>query len=193
MSLDLERHLVFYGAYHHDKTNKHIHMVCVPIILVTGFWMAANSPTLIPLPSWLTLPNLPLNLCTLAALTWGSLYVLLEPVAGTALSLLCLVSAAAGNYAFAHYDTYTLTTYAAATHLVCWILQFIGHGKYERRAPALLDNLFQAIFMAPLFVWLEMLFTFGYRQELRGRVERDVQKEMAKFRSSQQAAIGKAE
>ena len=26
-------------------------------------------------------------------------------------------------------------------HVVCWILQFIGHGLAEKRAPALLDNL----------------------------------------------------
>ena len=26
-------------------------------------------------------------------------------------------------------------------HFVCWILQFIGHGVAEKRAPALLDNL----------------------------------------------------
>ncbi|KAL1902889.1 hypothetical protein Sste5346_000800 [Sporothrix stenoceras] len=195
MSLDLEKHLVSYGAYHHNNVNVVIHMVCVPLILVTSFWLASNSPTIIPLPSWLTIPNLPLNLGTLAALTWGALYVLLEPVAGTALALLCLGGAAAGNYALIHFDAHTVTTYAAATHIASWILQFIGHGKFEGRAPALLDNLFQAIFLAPLFVWLELLFAFGYRQELQGRVEKEVQKEIAKFRASKTvtAKNGKAQ
>ncbi|KIH86737.1 hypothetical protein SPBR_08668 [Sporothrix brasiliensis 5110] len=188
MSLDLEKHLVFYGTYHHNKTNVVVHMICVPLILFTGFWMASNSPTLIPLPSWLTVPNLPLNLGTLAAITWGSLYVLLEPVAGTALALLCLGGAAAGNYALSHFDAHAIMTYAAATHIASWILQFIGHAKFERQAPALLDNLFQAIFLAPLFVWLELLFAFGYRQELQGRVEREVQKEIAKFQASKAVA-----
>ncbi|ERT03049.1 uncharacterized protein SPSK_09755 [Sporothrix schenckii 1099-18] len=188
MSLDLEKHLVFYGAYHHNKINVVVHMICVPLILFTGFWMASNSPTLIPLPSWLTVPNLPLNLGTLAAITWGALYVLLEPVAGTALALLCLGGAAAGNYALSHFDAHIITTYAAATHIASWILQFVGHAKFERQAPALLDNLFQAIFLAPLFVWLELLFAFGYRQELQGRVEREVQKEIAKFQASKTVA-----
>ncbi len=150
---------------------------------------AANVPTLVPLPSWLTIPNLPLNLCTLGALLWGGLYVLLEPVAGTALALLCLGAAAAGNYLIANYNAHTITTYAAATHIASWILQFIGHGAFEGRAPALLDNLFQAIFLAPLFVWLELLFAFGYRQELQGRVERRVQKEIAKFRASRETTM----
>ncbi|CAK7226103.1 hypothetical protein SCUCBS95973_006086 [Sporothrix curviconia] len=184
MSLDLEKHLVSYRAYHHNNAYVVVHMVCVPLILVSSLWVAGNSPTIIPLPSWLTIPNLPLNLGTIGALLWGGLYVLLEPVAGTALALICLGISAGGNYALAHFDAHTVTTYAAATSISCWILQFAGHGKYEGRAPALLDNLFQAIFLAPLFVWLELLFAFGYRQELQGRVEREVLKEIARLRAS---------
>lgn len=30
---------------------------------------------------------------------------------------------------------------AAILHAVSWIMQFIGHGVAEKRAPALLDNL----------------------------------------------------
>ncbi|OAA68098.1 DUF962 domain containing protein [Niveomyces insectorum RCEF 264] len=194
MSLDLEKQLVFYGAYHHDRTNIVIHMFCVPVILVTSLWMAANSPVVIPLPAWLAVPNLPLNLGTLGSLLWGGIYVLLEPVAGTALALICVGIAAAGNYALAHYDARTVNSYTIAAHVVSWLLQFIGHGRFEGRAPALLDNLFQALFLAPLFVWLELLFAFGYRQELQKRVGREVQKEVAKFRASRSAAKnGKAD
>lgn len=32
-------------------------------------------------------------------------------------------------------------TIGAGVHVVSWILQFIGHGFAEKRAPALLDNL----------------------------------------------------
>ena len=70
--------------------------------------------------------------------------------------------------------------------LVCWTMQFIGHGVFEaslchaisldtmyfvitpidlqtlsslqKRAPALLDNLVQAFLMAPFFVLLEVNF-----------------------------------
>ncbi len=114
--------------------------------------------------------------------------MLLEPVAGTALAAICLGAAAAGNYALQHYDASTVTKYALGTHVVCWILQFIGHGKFEGRAPALLDNLVQAIFLAPLFVWLELLFGLGYRRELQARVEKAVKVEVAKFRSEKEKA-----
>lgn len=192
MSLDLEKHLVFYGAYHHNGVNLGIHMMCVPIILFSGFLIAANSGTLIPLPDWLTIPYLPLNLCTIGALLWGGLYVLLEPVAGTALALICLGAAAADNYIFS-LDSKTATQWAIAVHVVCWLAQFVGHGKYEGRAPALLDNLLQAIFLAPLFVWLELLFRLGYRQELQSRVNKEVQKEVEKFRANKAGKNGKAQ
>lgn len=44
--------------------------------------------------------------------------------------------------------------------------------------------MFQAIFLAPLFVWLELLFKLGYRPELQARVEKAVQREIAKFKSA---------
>ncbi|KAF6837573.1 hypothetical protein CPLU01_02926 [Colletotrichum plurivorum] len=195
MSLDLEKHLTFYGAYHHNTVNIGIHMACVPIILFSGFCLATNTGTLIPLPSWLTVPNLELNLGTLAALTWGGLYVLLEPVAGTLLAAICLAATAASNSLRVENPDLT-NKVAIGVHVVCWIFQFIGHGAFEGRAPALLDNLIQAIFLAPLFVWLEFLFKLGYRQELKGRVDKAVEKEIAKFEASKangEAKNGKAQ
>lgn len=74
---------------------------------------------------------------------------------------------------------------AIGVHVFSWIAQFIGHGIFEGRAPALLDNLVQAIFLAPLFVWLEVLFAFGYRPELKSRLDESVEKEIARFREEQ--------
>ena len=45
---------------------------------------------------------------------------------------------------------------ALAIHVTAWILQFVGHGVFEGRAPALLDSLDQALITAPLFVLLEV-------------------------------------
>ena len=121
------------------------------------------------------------------------MYVLLEPVAGTLLAVLGLAVTAFGNHMRLE-DSTTTNQVALATHVVCWILQFIGHGVFEKRAPALLDNLVQAIFLAPLFVWLELLFMLGYRPELKARVDSDVEKEIAKFKNSKAAVKnGKAE
>jgi len=108
------------------------------------------------------------------------------------LALLCVASAAVGNQLRMANPTAT-NQWAIAIHVVSWILQFIGHGKFEGRAPALLDNLFQAIFLAPLFVWLEFLFMLGYRPELKARVDKAVAIEVAKFRQQKALKNGKAQ
>lgn len=64
MSLDLEHHLVIvrtcafvvpvpayhclltsakYGAYHHNKVNITIHLICVPVIMISAFTMVCLS------------------------------------------------------------------------------------------------------------------------------------------------------
>ncbi|KAJ4394637.1 hypothetical protein N0V93_003856 [Gnomoniopsis smithogilvyi] len=192
MSLDLEKHLVFYGSYHSNAINVGIHMVCVPIILMTSFLLAANSGVLIPLPEWLTYQYLPLNMCTIGSLIWGGFYVLMEPVAGSLLCAICIGMAAANNY-FYSVDPRTATIVAGGVFTLAWILQFVGHGKFEGRAPALLDNLMQALLLAPLFVWLELLFFFGYRRELQARVEKQVEKNIAQFKAEKANKNGKAQ
>ena len=83
---------------------------------------------------------------------------------------LLLAGTAYANHLTTHYNP--LATYAAlGIHIFSWIIQFIGHGVFEGRAPALLDNLVQAVFLAPFFVWLEFLFMCGYRPELRQRLK----------------------
>ena len=83
----------------------------------------------------------------------------------------------------------TANYWAIALHVGSWIAQFVGHGKFEGRAPALLDNLFQAFFLAPLFVWLELLFALGYRPELQSRVDQGVQEDIKMFRESKQQKL----
>ena len=135
------------------------------------------------MPDWLAIPYLPANLGTLAAFVYSTLYVLMEPVAGAMISPIILGAAACSNYLTSTYGS-TANMYAIALHIVCWIAQFVGHGKYEGRAPALLDNLVQAIFLAPFFVWMEILFFLGYRPELKGRLDDAVNKEIAKLKKS---------
>ncbi|WVZ19083.1 hypothetical protein V8G54_006405 [Vigna mungo] len=68
-----------------------------------------------------------------------------------------------------------------AAQLFCWTGQFIGHGVFEKRAPALLDNLTQAFLMAPYFVVLEILqSSFGYepypgfKSRVKARIDSDI-------------------
>ena len=70
----------------------------------------------------------------------------------------------------------------AVIHVLSWVIQFLGHGIWEKRAPALLDGIVQAFAMAPLFVVMELFFMFGYRSEFRERVQKSVDVNIEKFK-----------
>ncbi|KAI4172013.1 MAG: hypothetical protein LQ346_008673 [Caloplaca aetnensis] len=142
-----------------------------------------NTPPLVPMPHWLVIPNLPPNLGTIAALVYATLYILMEPVAGSLLAPLMLAGTAYANHLTNTYGQ-TANYWALGLHVTSWIAQFIGHGVFEGRAPALMDNLTQAFFLAPFFVWMEVLFRLGYRPELRKRLDEAVEKEVRKYRAS---------
>jgi 2-hydroxy fatty acid dioxygenase len=85
----------------------------------------------------------------------------------------------------------TANYWAAGGFVGSWLAQFVGHGVFEGRAPALLDNVFQAFFLAPLFVWLEVLFALGYRPELKSRVDKLVEGDVEKFRREKEGPKAK--
>ena len=111
------------------------------------------------------------------------LYILMEPVAGSLLAPLLVGGTAYVNHLTSTYGS-TATYWSLAIQGVAWIAQFVGHGVFEGRAPALLDNLVQAFFLAPFFVWLEVLFFFGYRPNLKARIDKAVGAEVAKFNNA---------
>ncbi|MCJ1280922.1 hypothetical protein MMC26_000240, partial [Xylographa opegraphella] len=152
---------------------------------------ATNSPPLIPLPSWLTIPNLPPNLGTIATIIYSLFYIMMEPVAGGLLTPLLFAWTAYGKHITSTCGS-TANYVAVVLHIGSWISQFIGHGVFEGRKPALFDNLVQALLLAPFFVWMEILFYFGYRPELKNRLDKATEIEVAKFNKSKSQANGAA-
>ena len=181
------------------QTNIAIHVVCVPMLLFTAFLLVSmvqisteleadlvkgtNSPNLVPLPNQMIITKLPPNAGTIACLLYSILYILLEPVAGGLVAPILLAGTALANHLTSTYGS-TANYWALAINILSWLAQFVGHGVFEGRAPALLDNIVQALFLAPLFVWLEILFSMGYRPELKNRLNAAVAEDIAKYRSS---------
>ncbi|CAM9019813.1 unnamed protein product [Wickerhamomyces anomalus] len=69
-------------------------------------------------------------------------------------------------------------------HLAKYLnLGVLGHGVFEKRAPALLDNLLQALVLAPFFILFELFFLLGFRTDLKKRVDARVEVNIANFRA----------
>ncbi|KAK7470946.1 hypothetical protein VKT23_002361 [Stygiomarasmius scandens] len=180
---DVNTQLTFYGAYHSNRINVLIHIVCVPLIL----WSAQVLTADLPRPSFL--PEIhydfneylafDLNFPAVFTVVYILYYLILEPVAALLYIpqfTLSLLSATA----FAQRPDHVAL--GGAVHAFSWVAQFIGHGFAEKRAPALLDNLLGAVVLAPFFVHLELLFALGYRPELHKQIQNDIGKEIARIR-----------
>jgi 2-hydroxy fatty acid dioxygenase len=134
---------------------------------------------LIPLLSKLNLQSL--NLGTLTAAVYSTLYLYLSPnLPGLTLAPIVLSFASLSNILHSRYSSTKVNSIAAAIHIVSWIAQFIGHGKFEGRKPALMDNITQSLFLAPLFVWYEVILKLGFfknfHKEVNARIDEEVRK-----------------
>ena len=116
----------------------------------------------------------------------------MEPVAGSCFAPILIGGTAYANHLTSTYGA-TANYIALGIHIFSWLAQFVGHGIFEGRAPALLDNLVQALFLAPFFVWLEVLFMFGYRPELKARLDAAIQKDVSKFKEDSAAKKARKE
>uniref|UniRef100_I1JWT5 Uncharacterized protein n=1 Tax=Glycine max TaxID=3847 RepID=I1JWT5_SOYBN len=158
--LDLEKHFAFYGAYHNNAFNVAIHMLFVWPILFTGQMILYFTPPL------LTLGFLPsvllLNWGFFSTLFYALFYVALDYKAGSLAAFLTFFCWVASSFVSSSLGFSLAWKVVLAAQLFCWTGQFIGHGVFEKRAPALLDNLAQAFLMAPFFVLLEVIVCHVY-------------------------------
>ncbi|GME81023.1 hypothetical protein B5S28_g2000 [[Candida] boidinii] len=165
--LNLGEQLAFYRAYHFNKVNVAIHLVCIPIIffsyilIFSYFSFESYLPFDLPKP----LSNFA-NLGSVIGICYSIYYCLLDKTGYYVTPLIIYLS-----YYFRDLYDYNennyLLKYGFLINTISWIMQFIGHGHYEKRAPALLDNLVQALVLAPYFVAFEVVFFFGGRTDLQ--------------------------
>lgn len=180
--MDIENHFAFYGAYHSNPINIMIHMIFVwPIFFTVLLFLAFTSPLCpFPLPSGL-LPfqqYMVMNWSFVGASLYALFYAALDRKAGSLAAFLCL-ACWVGSNALAQSLGFSLGwKVVLISQLVCWTSQFIGHGVFEGRSPALLDNLSQAFLMAPFFVLLEVLqalFNYepypGFKSNVQAKVK----------------------
>ncbi|GAA5967484.1 hypothetical protein JCM11641_000562 [Rhodosporidiobolus odoratus] len=188
-TLSLEKQFTFYASYHTNPTNVLIHIFCVPTIFFTFLILAHALPGFSTSFASLSLPVevlgkglvIDFTLPLLLAAGYAGYFVALEPVAGLLYAPILLTSGHASNvlYSTQHDEAMKLAGYF---FVASWVAQFIGHGKFEHRAPALLDSLLQSLVLAVFFVWLEFLFFLGYRPALYKRFQAKTGVAAAAFR-----------
>ncbi|CCU98400.1 unnamed protein product [Malassezia sympodialis ATCC 42132] len=200
--LSFRDQLAFYGAYHTNRVNVGIHMVCVPLIYMSSLALvlaagvslesvAARLPPPIGARVWDVCQQLAihvppavwphLNFASLVAALYLAYYFVLDVASAVLLTPLWVAYYAVAWLAMERVEH--AATYAGILFVTSWLLQFYGHGVHEGRAPALLDNLLGALVLAPLFVFVETLFLFGYRPELQAWLKNETGRLLVQFRA----------
>ena len=158
-----------YGAYHSTRGNKLVHVLFVPLLLWSAFvGLAALVSNTAAFAPWSL---------------YAVLYIFLDPVAGTAATLLYFLLLLHAQR-FAAVSAHPLLV-AGGVHASSWFFQVaIGHALIEKRRPALLDSLVPSLALAPLFVFMEVAFDLGYRPALRERVEAETRLKRQKWKAS---------
>ena len=135
---NLEKSFSFYGAFHSNPVNQWIHIICVPIIFTTSIELLLRviSPICIQI----------------LLLFYISSFIYMHALAGITYAPVLMIYAYIGSQVLPNHALVSMVLWVCA-----WIAQFVGHGVFEKRAPALLTNLPQSVHAAVFFVWVELL------------------------------------
>lgn len=179
---DLDEQVACYAAYHNNTFNVAIHMIFFCPILFTTLVFTTFTPAFLPTP----LPFGPFpgheyvvfNFSFFLAAFYAFYFITLDRKAGWLAALFSLSCWISANAFVDHLGGTLAWKVALVLHGFAWLNQFLGHGVFQGQAPALLDNIAQAVLMAPFFVVFELLIGFfrhepspGFSRNLAAKVK----------------------
>ena len=139
-----------YGASHQHPTNKRLHWICVPPIVLAALGLLWS----VPVPAALSGVSQWLNWATLAAAASLVYYLMLSPALAVG-ALLALVALLGVTHELARLP-WPLWLTSLVIFVIAWIGQFIGHAV-EGKRPSFFKDL-QFLLIGPLW-----LLAAGYR------------------------------
>ena len=146
----IEQWLTEYGSSHRNPTNKLLHWICVPVIVVTVFGFLLSLPS----PEWFAAVSPRLNWATLTAVLALMYYTALSPT--LALGVVPLLFAMFYLLERASHWSWPLWATCLTGFVIAWIGQFIGHAV-EGQRPSFFKDV-QFLLLGPLW-----LLAFVYR------------------------------
>ena len=142
--------------------NKRIHIVFVPLLIVSTLAMLSEVPSRQPLP---TVPQM-------VMLFYCLYYIVLDVKIGVS-----FIPFAVTLYLFSHalikyVGQESILPVAFSLHILSWVAQFFGHFAFEGKSPAIFNSIIQSMLAAPITIWLELLFSFGFMLDVRAKLNR---------------------
>ncbi len=146
-----EEWLQAYGASHQNPTNKTIHWICIPLIVMSLLGLLASLPSPFAAP-WMH---------------WGTVLMLGSVMSYALLSLPLAIGMVfvvgammLGVEALAHLPV-PLWLSSSLIFVIAWVGQFIGH-KIEGKKPSFLQDL-QFLMIGPVWLLADLYRRLGLR------------------------------
>lgn len=152
----------FYEAYHKNPLNKATHFIGIPAIIFS---------ILIPM-GWLSadIAGYSLTAAMLFTAVVLAYYYALDAALAAGMTVFILPTLFAAHLVAR--QSFTMGTAVFLLFFIGgWVFQLIGHGVFEKRRPALTDNLFQLV-IGPIFMVAEVYFLLGFKKGLQAEVKR---------------------
>jgi len=152
----LAQFLSDYGESHQNPVNQWVHIVCVPLILMSTLGLL----WLVPVGSWLGLGGAAaewVNGATLVAALSGIVYIRLSP--GVFVLMLGWFAVSAWVIQSIRYSGGSLFFTSLVVWLAAWGVQVWGH-KVEGKKPSFLEDLV-FLLIGPIFVSIELAAKLG--------------------------------
>ena len=173
---------VSYGKFHNNIVNKLIHIVFIPTIVYCIFGTSHYYPIVD-----INIVYEKLDVGLLMVIILPLVYMSQEFVSGffttimlNTLYYISLQNWKVNNSNEDYYDGISYFRFLLYLQAFAWTMQFIGHGIFERRAPALTNNLLSA-FVAPDFVVIEILYLFGYNTKAIEEAQIDIDEDISNY------------
>jgi uncharacterized membrane protein YGL010W len=151
------RQLARYADYHRDPRNGVAHLIGIPLLFVA---------VLVPLALWrVPLGGIEISIGSLLLLPAVALWIALDLGVGLAMLLAIVPLALAAEWIAriaGNVGAWSVALLLLAVGAACL---FVGHAVFERRKPALADDMAQ-MFIGPMFVTAQVLVALGLRPDL---------------------------
>ena len=152
-----------YRGYHSQKGTIITHFIGVPFVtfsvLILLGWIKVMIPDL-----------LMVSVAWLGVLALTIYYLMLDRVLGAFSSALLIVLCTIASLFTTRGPSWFSFKLFLITFILGWIFQLVGHA-IEGNKPALLDNFFDSVFIAPVFITVEIVFLLGFKKALQRAVE----------------------
>lgn len=147
-----------YYHYHKKKWTVYTHFFGIPLVTFSIFilfgWVKVVIPNVIGL-----------SLAWIGVIIFAIYYLYLDLIIGAAATVMLIILCALASIFTTQGPSWLGFKIFIITFILGWIFQLIGHA-IEGKKPALLDNFFESVFIAPFFIAAELLFMLGVKKNI---------------------------